>query len=183
MDIPSSFSNELPPGRRAPTRPVVRLVRYLVLSTLGMLAISSVALLIYTNGARDPETHTLVIPDGTSELIAAGENPLSIPATWGFLADDTLELVNHDRVGHRFGRYFVPPSTTRAYTLQPAFGGSLACSLHPAGEITIDVELRTFNWRATIFPTLVLGPMVGLVLAGVTSVVGKLDEPDEGGYS
>jgi hypothetical protein len=143
-----------------------------------MWAISSLALLIYTNGARDPETHTLVIPDGTSDLIAKGENPLSIPVNWSFLADDTLELVNHDRVGHWFGRYFVPALTTREYGLQPAFGGSLACSLHPSGAITIDVDVREFDWRATIFPTLVLGPAVGLILSGVGSVVGKLDEPE-----
>jgi hypothetical protein len=148
-----------------------------------MLAISAVALAIYTNGARDPETRTLLIPDGTAELIAAGENPLRIPASWSFLADDTLELINQDRVGHRFGQYFVPPATTRAYTLQPAFGGSLACSLHPAGEINIDVDVRTFDWRATVFPTLVLGPAVGLILTVVGSVMRKLDEPDQGGCS
>ncbi len=155
-------------------------MRTIVLSSLAMWALSSLALLIYTNGARDPETHSLVIPDGASVLIAKGENPLSIPVNWSFLADDTLELVNHDQVGHWFGQYFVPANTTLEYGLQPSFGGSLACSLHPSGAINIDVDVRDFDWLATVFPTLVLGPAVGLILSGVVGVMRKLDEPDLG---
>ena len=42
----------------------------------------------------------------------------------------------------------------------------------------IDVEARTFDWRLTLFPTLVLGPAVGLILVAVWWAVGHLDEPE-----
>jgi len=125
-----------------------RLLRTVTLATIGMWVICAVALLIYTNGARAPQTHTLVIPDGTSQLIAAGQNPLEIPATWSFLADDTLKLVNRDRVDHWFGGFFVPALTTREYGLQQTFGGSLFCSVHPAGAVTIDVHRFVWWWRS-----------------------------------
>lgn len=158
-------------------RPAFRLLKAVILATVGVWAICALALLIYTNGARAQQTHTLVIPDGTFQLITQGENPLKIPATWSFLADDTLRLVNQDRVGHWLGGFFVPALATREYGLQQAFGGSLFCSLHPAGAITIDVEVRDFDWLATIIPTLALGPALGVIMAGVGRVVRLLDEP------
>ena len=148
------------------------------MASVAVWALCALALLIYTNGARAPQTHTLVIPDGTQARIASGENPLEIPATWSFLADDTLRLVNDDRVGHWLGSYFVPALTTQDYRLQRGLGGSLFCSLHPDGEITIDVEVRDFDWMATIVPTLALGPALGVIWVGVGRVVRLLDEPD-----
>lgn len=141
-----------------------------------MFAISSLSLWIYTEGARPAEIHTLIIPEGSNELIARGENPLKIPSNWAFLADDTLKLVNDDSVEHWIGSFFVPANTTREYTLQPSFGGSLLCSLHPQGAITIDVDVRDFDWRATLVPTWLLGPTVGLIILGVRSVVAGLDD-------
>ena len=155
-----------------------RILVAVVAGAAGMWAISALSLLIYTSGARQPETRTLVIPEGTATLIAAGENPLEIPANWGFLADDILRLVNDDSTDHWLGRFFVPADTTREYTLQPSFGGSIVCSLHPDGAIVIDVDVRTFDWRATLLPTFVLGPAIGLVVVGVSSTMRHLDEPE-----
>jgi len=156
----------------------VGLILPIVAATTVMWLMSALAMVIYTNGAREPQTHTLNIPAGASELIAAGENPLRIPTTWAFLADDTLELVNEDSVGHWFGQYFVAAGYTRQYELQPQFGASLLCSLHPDGEITIDVEVRDFDWRSTLIPALALGPALGLIFVGVRRVLRALDEPD-----
>ena len=158
---------------------MIRLLKTVILASIGVWAICALALLIYTRGARAPEMHTLVIPAGTSQLIAEGQNPLEIPPTWSFLADDTLQLVNRDRVDHWFGSYFVPALTTREFRLQPTIGGSLFCSLHPSGAITIDVDVRDFDWRSTIIPTLALGPALGLIWTGVARVLRSLDEPDE----
>ncbi len=50
--------------------------------------------------------------------------------------------------------------------------------LHPSGAITIDVDVRDFDWRATMFPTLAFGPALGLIIAGIGWVMRMLDEPD-----
>lgn len=148
-------------------------------ATLGMWALSALALAIYTRGARAPELHVLEIPAGTSEAIAAGENPLEIPASWSFLADDTLRLVNHDAVDHWIGVFQVPALETVEYRLGTSVGGSLFCTIHPSQAIEITVEARDFDWRPTVLPTLVLGPTVGLILVGVGRVLHHLDDPDD----
>lgn len=153
-------------------------VRTVALTTMAVWAVSALALLIYTWGARSPLDHTLLIPPGTGDDIASGANPLQIPATWTFQADDRLVLVNDDRVDHWLGEFYVPAGETREYELQPAFGGSFLCSLHPDGDITVDVDVRDFDWRMTVFPTLALGPALGLGAAGTARIVRLVAEDD-----
>ena len=156
---------------------VFGVLKSVVVATVVMWGICAVALLIYTRGARAPETHNLTIPEGTGVLIAGGENPLEIPSTWSFLSGDTLQLINRDDVDHWIGPYLVPALDERSYVLQPSLGGSLFCSLHPDGEIRIEVDVRDFDARLTLLPTLLLGPAVGLIMAGVLRVMRLLDEP------
>ena len=170
-------------------RPVVirpRVVRPLLViaaSTLALWLVSAVAMYVYTLGAREPNESTLVIPEGTWERIAAGENPLQIPPTWTFQAEDRLVLINEDRVGHQLGPFYVPGRETRAFNLQPALGGALLCSLHPDGVITIDVDVRDFDWRVTMVPTFAFGPLVGLVLVGAGKMMRLVDEADDVEFS
>lgn len=154
-----------------------RSVQIMVLSIVAMWAVSALAMVFYTRNARDAVTHELVIVDGTNELIAAGENPLQIPSTWGFYADDVLVLRNEDGVDHWLGEYFVPANATISYELSPTAAGFSFCSLHPSGGITIEVDLRGFDWRPTIAPTLALGPAMGLIVLGSRRVMRLLDEP------
>ena len=156
-----------------------RPVRIMVLSMAAMWAVSALAMVFYTRNARDPVTHELVIVDGSNELIAAGENPLEIPSTWGFYADDVLVLRNEDGVDHWLGEYFVPANDIRSYELEPTVAGFAFCSLHPSGGITIDVDLRGFDWRPTIAPTLALGSAMGLIVLGSRRVMRLLDEPGD----
>jgi len=154
-----------------------RSVQIMLLSMVAMWAVSALAMVFYTRNARDPVTHELVIVDGTSELIAAGENPLEIPSTWGFYADDVLVLRNEDGVDHWLGEYFVPANDIRSFELRPTVAGFAFCSLHPDGGITIDVDLREFDWRPTVAPTLALGSALGLIVLGTRRVMRLLDEP------
>lgn len=172
--VAPSVPDDEVPGRGRP--PWVRPIAVIALATLGLWLISATAMLIYTRDAREPVVRTVVIPDGTSRLIAAGENPLEIPATWSFRADDTLELVNQDTVDHWVGNFFVEAGTSRDYILQPAISGSLLCSLHPSGNVAIDVALRDFDWRLPMVPTLAFGPAIGLVILGVGRVMRAIDE-------
>lgn len=164
---------------RSRAHSLLRPVATVAATMAAMSVLSAIALLIYTEGARAPELHVLEIPAGTSQLIAAGENPLDIPAEWSFLADDTLRLVNRDRVDHWIGSFFVPAFETTDYRLHSSISGSLVCSVHPSGTIDIRVDARDFDWRYTVIPTFVLGPALGLVIVAVTRIVGGLDDPDD----
>jgi hypothetical protein len=181
VDAPLTIEVDAPPEpteRRPRVGAVLRPLVILALTTAGMWALCAVALVIYTDGARAPEVHELEIPAGTSALIAAGENPLEIPSTWSFLADDTLRLVNRDRVDHWIGSFHVAPNETVEYQLTTTIGGSLFCTIHPSQAIEIEVDARDFDWRLTLAPTFAFGPLVGLVIVGVGRVLRHLDEPE-----
>lgn len=148
-----------------------------------VFVLSSIALLIYTNDSRDPTVHVLDIPPGSWDLIEQGENPLEVPPTWSFYADDTLVLDNRDDVAHTLGSWYVPPNTVRRFELQPAYGGFFACSLHPSGGITLDIQPRDFDFAIIAFPVLGFGFSVGVILWIGLNVMRSLDhEPDISEY-
>lgn len=147
-------------------------------STIVVGGLSSIALLLYTEGAREPTTREIVIPAGANELIAQGQNPLEIPPTWSFLADDTLVLDNRDSVGHTLGSWYVPPQTIRSFDLQPAYGGFFVCSLHPSGAVTLDIQPRDYDFRLIALPTFGFGLSVGLILFIGLSVSRAIDKGD-----
>ncbi|GMQ94754.1 MAG: hypothetical protein BMS9Abin12_2260 [Acidimicrobiia bacterium] len=152
-------------------------------TTLVLLVLSSVALLIYTEGSRDPTVQVIDIPPGTGELIEQGENPLEIRSTLFFYADDTLVLNNRDDVAHTLGSWFVQPNTETQFDLQPASGGYFSSSLLPSGRITLDIQPRDFDFSIIVFPVLIFGFAIGFVLWIGLNVMRSLDrEPDVSMY-
>lgn len=148
-------------------------------STFVVFALSSIALLIYTDGSRDPTVHVIEIPLGSWDLISQGENPLDIPPNWTFFADDTLVLDNRDDIPHTLGAWVVPPNTVRRFELQPAYGGFFACSLHPSGAITLDIQPRDYDFAIIASPVFGFGISVGIILWIGLNVIRSLDkEPD-----
>jgi hypothetical protein len=80
-----------------------------------------------------------VIPLGTAERLAAGEAVVVLPAELALRFDDTLILVNDDRVAHTVGPITIRPGQEvrrRVSRLQSLSG---FCSLHPATGIEITV--------------------------------------------
>ena len=155
----------------------------IAVSMLGVFILSSIALLIYTAGSREPTVHVLDIPPGSWDLIEQGENPLEIPPTWSFYADDTLVLDNRDNIAHTLGSWYVPPNTVRRFELQPAYGGFFACTLHPSGGITLNIQPRDFDFAIIAFPVLGFGFSVGVILWIGINVMRSLDnEPDVSEY-
>jgi hypothetical protein len=152
-------------------------------STLVVFLLSSIALLIYTNGSREPTVHVLDIPPGSWDLIEQGENPLRIPPTWSFYADDTLVIDNRDDVAHTLGAWYIPPNTVRRFDLQPAHGGFFSCSLHPSGGVTLDIQPRDYDFSIISFTVFGFGIAVGIILWIGLNVMRSLDhEPDVSKY-
>ena len=161
-------------------RRLIEAVLLIIGATIVVGSLSSLALVMYTADSREPTTRTIVIADGSSDLIARGENPLEIPQTWGFLADDTLVLDNRDDVPHTLGAWYVPPNTVRRFELQPAYGGFFVCSLHPDGSITLDIQPRDFDFALIAAPTFGFGFSVGIILFIGLNVSRALGAGDDG---
>lgn len=167
----------------SPRRRLIEAVIIIAASAFLVFALSSIALLIYTEGSRDPTVHTVEIPPGSAELIAQGENPLDIPPSWTFYADDTLVLDNHDSVTHTLGNWVVPPNTIAAFDLQPAYGGFFTCSLHPSGAITLTVQPRDYDFALIALPTFGFGLALGIVIVIGLNVMRALDKGDDDEWS
>jgi hypothetical protein len=148
-------------------------------TTLFFWVLSSIGLLIYTADTRGTTTHELVIPTGTGTAISGGDNPLELPSTWSYYAGDLLVLDNRDTVLHQIGPWLVAPGSVLAVELQLDLAGSFACSLHPAGEISFDVQPRAYDLGQTLVATLLLGPALGLIIVGVRRVTRAIDDSDE----
>ncbi|GMR02970.1 MAG: hypothetical protein BMS9Abin20_1327 [Acidimicrobiia bacterium] len=150
-------------------------------STLAMFILSTIALLMYTGGTRAPTIQTLEIPPGSSELIQDGENPLEIPPTWTFFADDTLILDNRDASPHILGEWSVSPGGTSQIEFRLADRGTLPTSLHPSGGITLEIEPRSFDFSLIAYSTFGFGFSIGIILlVGLTIVraLGRNDHDD-----
>ena len=160
-------------------RRVIEAIVIVAASTFLVFALSSIALLIYTEGSREPTSHTVDIPPGSFELIAQGENPLDIPPSWTFYADDTLILDNRDDVAHTLGNWVVPPNTIQAFELQPAYGGFFTCSLHPSGAITLNIQPRDYDFSIIALPTFGFGIALGLVIVIGLNVMRALDHNED----
>lgn len=160
-------------------RKVIEAAVIIVLSTLLVFTLSSVALLIYTEGTREPTVHTVEIPQGSFALIEQGENPLNIPPTWTFYADDTLVLDNRDDVPHTLGNWVVPPNTIQAFELQPVYGGFFTCTLHPSGGITLNIQPRDYDFSIIALPTFGFGLALGIVIVIGLNVMRGLDKGDD----
>lgn len=92
---------------------------------------------------RPAETYTLVIPEGTADLIAAGQDAISLPEGKIFVIGDVLEVVNNDVVDHQLGPIWVPPGSTGKLTLEVPDKYSFSCSFTPSQYLGLDVREAT----------------------------------------
>ncbi len=163
------------------TKPPVHIRSVLVpvlVATLAFWLVSATSVYVLTRGAREPFTRTIEIPAGTVDQIARGENPLAIPASWDFFVGDRIIMQNDDWVSHQIGPWSAPSGETIAVSLTEVRGGSLFCSIHPDGQIVLEVRPHGFDWELTILPTLILGPTVGVLYVGIRRLLWALDDEE-----
>lgn len=165
------------------SRRLLELLAYVVGSTFVMFVLSSIALLVYTNGAADPTIVALEIPGGSAELIAAGQNVLDVPPVWTFNAGDVLLLDNSDDVAHYLGDWTAPPNGSVAIEVQVATGGDYRTSLHPSGIIALSVEPSRFDFSIIAMTTFGFGIAVGVILFAAVSIMRAMGHDDDDDWS
>lgn len=105
---------------------------------------------------REPERVKLIIPAGTSESIAKGEVPPSIPEDMNFVVGDTLVVVNQDEVDHQLGPMWIPAGTSASLNLDTEQNYILQCSFQPTKVFGLDVKQ----------PVTLTTRIVGILFAG-----------------
>lgn len=124
--------------------PRTYLLKRILLSILfGLLIgvmVSEVPFLFLRETARAPREITLTIPVGTSEQIARGEQPPSIPENMTFVVGDRLVVRNEDAVDHKLGPLWIPANSSAQLALDQEESLAYECSFQPGKYFGLDVR-------------------------------------------
>ncbi len=106
-----------------------------------LLAALVLLLVVFTGGGdREPVTYRYVIPAGTGDRIAAGEQVEIVPARLVVHVGDRLLLRNRDDVQHHMGPLVVDPNGLLSMSFSDEGTLEGVCTLNEAGEAKIVVR-------------------------------------------
>ena len=129
---------------------LLRLVVIFLISLAMMLIITEGAFLLQRDETdRALKTIQIVIPEGASQSVEAGEDVISLPEGSVFVLGDVLEVVNQDTVNHQLGPIWVPPGAVGSLMLDEANEYSYTCSFVPSQYLGFDVRQPT-TWTTRL---------------------------------
>lgn len=90
----------------------------------------------------DPVTQdvTFIIPAGTAQRQAAGEQVVVLPSRIGIKVGQRLSIRNDDDKAVVIGPFFVAPQEVSTYRFSTPRIIEGACELHPVGTFTVEVR-------------------------------------------
>jgi hypothetical protein len=144
---------------------VKRIVYSLLIGLLLGVVISEVPFIFLRETARAPREITLLIPEGTAEQVARGEQPPTIPENMAFVVGDTLTVKNEDAVDHKLGPLWIPANSSAQLSLDEEESFAYECSFQPGRYLGLDVsEPVTIGTRiyGSIYAGLPLGVLIAL---------------------
>jgi len=141
FDDPAFFDDEDPGGPSSAAGAQRRLARRM-LAGIGVLIllVTGVAVLATVLHRQEPGVvYTYVIPHGTAERLAAGEDFDILPSRIEMRTQDTLVIDNQDHDAFSVGGLRVAAEQTMTYRFSKpgSYGGS--CELHAGGSVDIVV--------------------------------------------
>jgi len=157
------------------------LLRFLWSMLLGMLIAGLVTEVAFRSlgntTSRPPERIELVIPPGTAQKVANGQEVLA--QNMVFVTGDTLVVTNHDSVPHTLGPLFIPVGASSILTLNNAENLTYSCSFVPSRKFGLDVrEALTFSTR--LYGLLLAGIPMGLLLSVYSFIAWPLKKDQPG---
>lgn len=104
------------------------------------VAITEIPFIFLREITRPPKAITLVIPKGTADEVARGEQPPGIPENMSFVVGDTLIVQNHDTVDHKLGPLWIPASSSASLSLNQVASLAYECSFQPGKYLGLNVN-------------------------------------------
>lgn len=120
--------------------------------------------LLLRESSRPPQTVELVIPPGTAEMVARGEQPPSIPPSMTFVVGDVLLIRNEDTAAHQIGPLWIPAGGQASLTLETTGSFADACSFQSTNYFNLDVREPLTAWTR-LRGILMSGIPLGILLA------------------
>ena len=119
---------------------IQRILLSIVLGLLLGVLISEVPFLFLRDTARMPREIVLVIPAGTADQVARGEQPPSIPQNMTFVVGDKLVVKNDDLVDHKLGPLWIPANSSAQLSLDAEESLAYECTFQPGNYFGLDVR-------------------------------------------
>jgi len=141
--------------------------RVLVSLALGMLiglGLSEITFIFLREAAREPKSVEIIIPAGTSELVARGEQPPAIPTDMVFVVGDVLVVRNEDDVDHQLGPLWIPAGASGQLQLRQQEALAYECSFQPGNYIGLDVR-EPLTLATRLYGILYAGLPLGILIA------------------
>lgn len=134
-----------------------RIVISVLVGLLIGLVLSEFTFIFLGRTARPAQTITVTVPAGTSELVARGEQPPTLPQGMTFVVGDVLVIKNEDNVDHQLGPLWIPAGTSGQLVLGEPESLAYECSFQADNYIGMDV-----------YESLTLGTrLYGILFAGI----------------
>ena len=128
---------------------------------------------------RAPQVIQLIIPQGTAQLVAAGEPVPDIPAEMVFVVGDVLEVINKDNSSHQLGPVWVPAGSTGRLVMDRAENVRYSCSFQDQQYLGLETRPpTTFTTRLTALFLTVPTLAVVLFLYSIAAMPLKKQEID-----
>ena len=134
------------------------------------VTVSEVPFLFLRETARPPREIVLTIPSGTSEQVARGEQPPSIPENMTFVVGDRLVVTNEDVVDHKLWPLWIPANSSAQLSLDQEENLAYECSFQPGKYFGLDVRepltprTRIFGIIYVALPMAILFALYSLVI-------------------
>lgn len=151
--------------------PVIkRFALFLLIGLVFGSVLAQIPFMLLPHLTRPPQQVTLVIPLGTAQRVAQGQQPPTIPENMVFVVGDTLVVKNEDTVQHQLGPLFIPSGASASLSLDTQQKYQYECSFEPTKYLGLDVtEPLTLSTRlgAILFgglPTGILLAVYSLII-------------------
>lgn len=153
-----------------PNTLIKRIALSMVIGLLAGLLLSEVTFKFLGRTAREPQTISMTIPSGTSELVARGEQPPTLPKDMNFVVGDVLSIENEDTVDHQLGPLWIPAGAAGQLVLGQPESLAYECSFQVGNYIGLDVYEPLTLWTR-VYGVLFAGIPMGILIALYSSLI------------
>jgi hypothetical protein len=149
---------------------IKRMLFSIALGLLIGVAVSEVPFLFLRDTARAPREIVMTIPAGTSEKVARGEQPPTLPQNMTFVVGDRLVVRNEDSVDHKLGPLWIPANSSAQLSLDQEENLAYECSFQPGKYFGLDVRepltprTRIYGIIYVAFPMAILIALYSLII-------------------
>ena len=111
-----------------------------IAAVVAIVAIAGAATILLWPSSTAGQTHEILVPAGTQDLIDDGERVELLPRTFEVAIGDRIVIINDDDATHQVGPYIVGPGQRieQQFLVPGRIEG--VCTLHPSGEVAIVVR-------------------------------------------